>query len=99
VKRFLLALFVVFVAAPAFAQPPVSDDLRLLRDLVDQLITARQKILTLEAEKANLEVAPLRADVTRRLVLALKCTADQTLDWAALTCLDKPKPPIPDPPK
>lgn len=89
----LLLALVLAPVAPAHADDKkVPDDLVLLRNVVDRLIAAKQRILSLEAEKASAEVLPLRADVEKRLKAALKCKDSEDLNWTALTCVAKPKP-------
>lgn len=83
----------------ALPVPPVSKDLVLLRDLVDRLVVAKQRILTLETQAANVEVGSLRAEVEGRLREALHCSAEQILDWAGLACVvETPKPVAPKQP-
>jgi hypothetical protein len=88
------------VAPPFEVKRPekVSADLQLLHDLVDQLIAAHQRIISLEAQAASAQLVPLRADVERRIRASLQCTDAEDLEWAALKCVPKPKPAATDKP-
>ena len=91
----------VLLSAPVRADPPsgqtISPDLVLLRDLVDHLVAAKQRILALETQAATTEVLAFREQVEQRLRTALACPATHELDWKALTCAAKPPPPMPPP--